>query len=87
MQGASYPDDTFAVVAVQGDLHHGEEIMRSLLTIVLLLTSAAAFAGTAFFKYERTTGMTKQCVYDYLGSEYTITLRSIDLCPLTIEVP
>jgi hypothetical protein len=87
VQRANYANNTFAVLAVQGDPHRGEEIMRSLLTIVLLLTSAAALAGTAFFKYERTTGMTKQCVYDYLGSEYTITLRCIDLCPLTIEVP
>lgn len=62
--------------------------MKALLALALLAVSFVALAGgTAFFKYERTTGMTKQCVYDYLGSEYTITLSSIDLCPVTIEVP
>ena len=56
------------------------------LILVLLLVSTTAFAGTAFFKYERTTGMTKQCVYDYLGNEYTITIKSYKLCPMSIEV-
>lgn len=59
--------------------------MKRLL-IALLLVTAPAVAGTAFFKYERVTGMTKQCVYDYLGSEYTITLKATELCPLTIDV-
>ncbi len=41
---------------------------------------------TAFKTGERTTGMTKQCFYDALGSAYTRTIGSIDLCPLTIQV-
>lgn len=41
---------------------------------------------TAFKTGEKTTGMTKQCFYDGLGNEYTKTVRSIDLCPLTIKV-
>jgi hypothetical protein len=60
--------------------------MKMLITLIALTLSAAAFAGTAFLKYERVTGMTKQCVYDYLGNEYTRTMRSTDLCPLSIEV-
>lgn len=60
---------------------------QKLIAIALGLTFAvAAQAGTAFFKYERTTGMTKQCVYDYLGNEYTITIKSYQLCPLSIAV-
>jgi hypothetical protein len=35
---------------------------------------------------ERTTGMTKQCYYDALGNEYTRTISSVELCPLTIRV-
>ena len=41
---------------------------------------------TAFKTGERTTGMTKQCYYDALGSEYTRTIKSVELCPLTIKV-
>jgi hypothetical protein len=46
----------------------------------------AAHAGTAYLKSESITGMTKQCVYDYLGSTYTRTVSSVTLCPLSIEV-
>lgn len=56
------------------------------LMLVLLLISSSAFAGTAFFKYERTSGMNKICFYDYLGSEIAITIGAVQLCPLTIEV-
>ena len=48
--------------------------------------SASAYAGTAFLTGEKTTGMTKQCFYDYLGSEYTITIKAHKLCPLSIKV-
>jgi hypothetical protein len=48
--------------------------------------SATAYAATAFYTGERVTGMTKQCYYEYLGSEYVRTMRSIDICPLTIRV-
>lgn len=44
------------------------------------------FAATAFLSGELETGMTKQCFYDYLGSQYTITIDAIRLCPLTIQV-
>ena len=59
---------------------------KFIVMIVAALLSASAFAGTAYLKYERVTGMTKQCVYDYLGNEYTKTIRSTELCPLTIRV-
>jgi len=60
--------------------------MKTILLIALTLAAGTAYAGMAFFQYERTTGMTKQCVYDYLGSEYTITISAISLCPLTIQI-
>ena len=41
---------------------------------------------TAFKTGERTTGMTKQCFYDALGSAYTRTVGAVDLCPLSIQV-
>lgn len=61
-------------------------MIRTILILAGCLIATEAVAGTAFFKYERVTGMTKQCVYDYLGSEYTITIRSYRVCPVTIEV-
>lgn len=60
--------------------------MKKLMMLVALTMSVSALAATAYFKYERTTGMTKQCVYDYLGNEYTKTIRATELCPLTIQV-
>jgi predicted DNA-binding transcriptional regulator AlpA len=48
--------------------------------------TVAAQAVTAFKTGEQTTGMTKQCYYQYLSSTYTRTVSSVDLCPLTIEV-
>lgn len=59
---------------------------KFIVMIAATLVSASAFAGTAYLKYERTTGMTKQCVYEYLGNEYTKTIRSTELCPLSIQV-
>jgi|688.fasta_scaffold913064_2 hypothetical protein len=60
--------------------------MKKWIVLMAALVSASAFAGTAYLKYERVTGMTKQCVYDYLGNEYTKTIRSTELCPLSIQV-
>jgi len=41
---------------------------------------------TAFKTGERTTGMTKQCFYSFGSSEYTRTIQSYELCPLSIAV-
>lgn len=60
--------------------------MKKLIALIALVASASAYAGTAYYKSERVTGMTKQCYYDYLGSEYVRTVRSHELCPLTIRV-
>ncbi len=59
--------------------------MKKLILAVLLL-STPAFAGTAFYTGEVISGMNKICYYNHLGSTVAITLRSTDLCPLTIEV-
>lgn len=53
----------------------------------LLLVAASAHAATAFLEYEIDNGgMYKQCVYDYLGEPFVITISSVKLCPLTINV-
>ena len=61
--------------------------MKKLVAITCtIFFASAAFAGTAFFKYERTSGMNKICFYDHLGSEVAITISAVKLCPLSIQV-
>ena len=60
--------------------------MKKLL-LALVLVTATAHAGTAFFVREiNTGGMTKQCVYDYLGNTYVITVPAVSMCPMNIQV-
>ncbi len=59
---------------------------RTTLLVALMLAASVAHAGTAFLVGELVTGMTKQCFYDYLGSQYTITIDAYKLCPITINV-
>ena len=54
--------------------------------MILIATGLPAQTITADKTGERTTGQTKQCYYDGLGSEYTRTVASIALCPLSITV-
>lgn len=42
-------------------------------------------AATCFSTGEQVSGMNKICYYDCLGSAVAITVRSIDLCPLSIN--
>ena len=37
----------------------------------------------AFLKSSYISGMNRICVYDRLGSQYVMTLRAVDICPLT----
>ena len=58
-----------------------------IMTVLAIAPFTMASAQTTAFKTgEEVTGMTKQCFYDGLGSTYTRTFRSIDLCPLSIKV-
>jgi len=41
---------------------------------------------TAFKTGERTTGTTKQCYYSFAGNEYTRTVQSYEVCPVSIQV-
>jgi hypothetical protein len=61
----------------------------AILIAVLTLAashSLAAQSTTGFKKGEQTTGMTKQCFYDVLGSGYTMTVASYEICPVTVQV-
>jgi len=41
---------------------------------------------TAFKSGEMTSGMTKQCFYSFGANQYTRTISSTALCPLSIQV-
>jgi len=62
-------------------------MITRILIVTMALASAAAHAGTAFFSHEESNGgMYKQCVYDYLGSRFVITVQAYKVCPVTIQV-
>ena len=61
-------------------------LTASVAALVLAAVPLPAQTLTAYKTGERTTGMTKQCFYDGLGSEYTRTASSIARCPLSIQV-
>jgi len=59
--------------------------MKNLL-LTLLFLSCTAYAGTAYFKYERVNGLNKICVYSSIRGDVAITIGATELCPLTIQV-
>ena len=61
--------------------------MKKLIIVGMIGWSVMAQAATAYFVREVDTGgNTKQCIYDYLGSQYVRTMSITQLCPLTIQV-
>jgi hypothetical protein len=63
--------------------------LSGIAVLGMLLVTAGQLSGqtvTAFKTGEQTTGMTKQCFYEALGSVYTRTINSVALCPLSIQV-
>ena len=61
---------------------------RKLLAALIASTLIAspAMAMLAFLVGEYVTGMTKQCIYESPYGRHTVTIKSYELCPLTIEV-
>ena len=53
---------------------------------MVMAATAQAATVTAFKTGERVTGNTKQCYYSFGSSRYTVTVRSYELCALSIEV-
>ena len=71
-----------------------ERRLFGALYLIIFLVGAILWArelmaeGVAFFTHESPpSGFYKICYYNYLGSEIAITVRTTDLCPLTIKVP
>jgi hypothetical protein len=50
-------------------------------------TTPAPATTTGFKTGEQTTGMTKQCFYNALGNTHVLTVSSVALCPLNVQVP
>ncbi len=53
--------------------------------LFLLFPVNNAYAVLCFKKGEYIRGMNKICIYDCLGSEAAITVKSYQLCPLNIN--
>lgn len=60
---------------------------KTIIGLVLagLFFSNVALATIGFLKSERTSGMNKICIYNVLGSTYTLNISSVELCPLTYD--
>jgi len=61
-------------------------LMMVAVGTLLAPSQANAQTITAYKTGEVSSGMTKQCIYDGLGSTYTRTISSVALCPLSIQV-
>lgn len=69
-----------------------KKILFVIIGLVLLFNLAIAVhysraGGTAFYVGERVSGLYKICYYNYMGSTIAITIKSYQLCPLTIQMP
>ena len=62
--------------------------MKGMILIMLigLLAATSAYACMAFKTGEYTSGMNKICRYDHLGSDYHMTIKSYQMCPLSVNV-
>ena len=59
---------------------------KRIAALILICAISPANAAMAFLKGEKTSGLNKICFYDHMGSEVAITIKSTDLCRLTINV-
>lgn len=64
--------------------------MRALalgaVAALALARNLPAQTATGIKTGERQTGATRQCYYSAAGKEYTKTMQSYELCPVTIQV-
>lgn len=62
--------------------------MRKILFVAIaaaFAAGAALAAETCFLKGERTDGMNKICFYKCITGDAAITIRALELCPMTIN--
>ena len=58
----------------------------SVVLGIFLVATVEAQTATALKSGEQTTGLTKQCYYTFAGSDYTKTVKSYELCPVSLQV-
>lgn len=60
--------------------------MTRVSIFLLLLVATTAQAATAFLVGDRASATTRICTYQHMGTEYSVTIPLLQMCPLTIEV-
>lgn len=61
-------------------------VIYLIIILLVALIANVANAGTAFYSGSYTSGLNRICIYNYLGSDVAITIKSYQVCPTTIEV-
>ncbi len=69
---------------MRNPLYPGFLILLTALTMVLM-QAGEAYGIICTKTSERRSGLNKICYYNCAGSEAAITVKSHELCPLTIE--
>jgi hypothetical protein len=59
-------------------------IIITILSVFFVVCTA--YAGTAILIGEKEAGLNKICIYDHMGSKYALTVKSYQVCPITIHV-
>lgn len=59
---------------------------KLIIALIVTLAASSAYACTAFFDRDYVSGMSRVCIYKHLGSDYAMTIKSYEICPITIEV-
>ena len=66
-------------------------LLAAVLIVIVLVCGfvllSTAEAGTGYLKSQRISGLNRICIYNHLGSDVAITIKSTELCPLSIKVP
>ncbi|CAM2788932.1 hypothetical protein QTO01_12315 [Vibrio mytili] len=61
--------------------------MKKLLVLLALAGLVApALASTGFYKFESVGGRFRICHYNVMASDYAVTVKVSEQCPLTIDV-
>jgi hypothetical protein len=76
--------DYFSITNKQSKIKRHKSMIKSILLLAVL--SFTANAGTAYLKHQYVSGMNRVCVYNNLGSDYAITIKLTEICPLNINV-
>lgn len=59
--------------------------MLRLTLLAALLAPLLTYANSCMLQSESTSGFYKTCTYQCLGGLKSITIKSTELCPLTIK--